>query len=59
MKPEDLRCETCAFWQHYETTNYGQCRAHSPSINRAAREQRWPESSKDEWCGEWRKEWPE
>jgi hypothetical protein len=39
------RCETC---RYFDNVNGGLCR-HSPPV----RDQTWPATSKDDWCGSW------
>ena len=49
-------CETCRFWdRHGEGRSKGRCKVHAPAIVvvDGVPLSRWPNTSSDDWCGEW------
>lgn len=61
-KPEEVRCETCAFWvKHDDTDGSGECHCHPPGVfpdGDGGTFHEWPAAWWAEFCGEWMKEWP-
>ncbi len=59
-KCKSKRCQNCKYWQKTDgDANYdGQCRRHTPRILNNLISQRtvFPETCKDDWCGEFQSE---
>jgi|APFre7841882590_1041340.scaffolds.fasta_scaffold14013_2 hypothetical protein len=52
------RCETCDYWQQLtaeqeDLADYGRCHRHSPMVTGSLSRARWPETGRNDWCGEW------
>lgn len=57
-RPDNVRCETCVFWD-VVSDRLGQCKrrapAYKPDDNGG---EVWSSTHPKDWCGEWRNEWP-
>ena len=64
MKPENVKCENCVFWEGEREEEgkgslLGQCHAHPPKQAENEQGERWWPSTFDlDWCGQFRETWP-
>lgn len=60
MIPYNQRCETCQYWitptpgQFRLGLDFKDCRRRSALYGHAIPVAGWPQTRKDEWCGEWK-----
>ena len=48
------RCDECYYWKVYlGTEKVGKCTFGGPSIGQFSDKARWPETERDEGCGQW------
>ena len=66
MKPENVRCELCIFYQAHRAdiasdpgvAGAGECRRNAPQVGSAAL-WTWPAVNAGDWCGEYSDTWDE
>lgn len=60
-RPSESRCDNCRFWRVVQRdAGVGECRREPPKIafgttpcGAVVVETHWPNTLRDEWCGEW------
>lgn len=46
-------CKACVFWDAHAWGTHGFCRSRPPVVNPMNGGTMWPETTDEEWCGEW------
>jgi len=49
------KCKECRFWEEIRVRAGGRCRRYPPTfIDEGTKRGHWPETSSDDWCGEFK-----
>ena len=59
MRPENVRCKNCVFWDREDDGVTGACSRIPPLASKKQDGCHWPFTLGFQWCGEFRSEWPE
>ena len=58
-RPEHVRCENCAYWlESDDSAAFGWCQRYAPRPLHSSASVHEPSRDGDDWCGEFRSEWP-